>query len=278
MMNSIRSTIRSLTPPIIVAPARSLLRRWPELRFEGNFITWKDAQRQCEGYSTKEIVDKVSEATDFVIKNPNYIERDGVIIERGEPPFHLLWCLEKTASEFGELKVLDFGGALGSHYRSIRQYFPEGAKVTWSIIEQGSFVKLAPKYETRELKFFENVESLIQNQRTPNIIILSSVLQYIPNTLQVIERLSEIGAKYLFIDRTPMLQGKETAIVVQKIPASIYKATYAANLIGSETYRRTLHQKWKTVCSWQCPESLPWLNKKTILQVPFSGVLLEKNQ
>jgi len=276
MRRQLKSSLKKVLPPFFLEAGKSLFGIVPDLRFEGNFENWESAAAVCSGYSAQNIIAKVLSSTEFVLANPEFVERDGVVLEKSHPPFHLLWVLEKVLREFGELNVLDFGGALGSHYRQVRQYLPDAAKVNWVVVEQESYVKIGRRFETNELKFTASIQDCISTGYQPNIIVLSGVLQYLSKMSFHILQIGELSAKYLFIDRTPMLESDGTAFVIQRVPESIYKAMYPAILQGKQQYRELLHKKWARIVEWESSEALPWVKKESINTVQFHGMFLEK--
>ena len=55
-----------------------------EIRFEGSYPTWQDANAQCNGYTSKEILEKILVATLKVKKGEAVYERDSMIFDQIE--------------------------------------------------------------------------------------------------------------------------------------------------------------------------------------------------
>jgi putative methyltransferase (TIGR04325 family) len=80
------------------------------------------------------------------------------------------------------------------------------------------------KFSTHRLQFFNSAEDCLTSKEI-DVILLSSVLQYIEEPFRLLENLTSKGIKYLLIDRTPFVKGKDR-ISIQKVHPLIYKATY----------------------------------------------------
>jgi putative methyltransferase (TIGR04325 family) len=83
--------------------------------FEGSYNTWQEADAHCNGYDNMDILEKVLFATLKVKNGEAVYERDSVIFDQIEYSWPVLTGLMWAAAQnSGCLKVLDFGGSLGS--------------------------------------------------------------------------------------------------------------------------------------------------------------------
>lgn len=234
--------------------------RYAGLRFQGCYGSWDEAKRRSSGYDANEILEQVRVATRTVLSRPGLIERDSVVLPAGEPPWQLLWILERTLREHGVVRVLDFGGSLGSVYRQIREFLPWSSDVRWQIVEQPNFVEAGREFEDSELRFFGSVDECLERGVVPDVVILSSVLQYLPEPWGALDDVTRAGARYLLVDKTPFLESPESVIVVQHVPPTIYPATYPAWLLSrGRLVSELAAREWKIEVRWQCPEFLPWV-------------------
>ena len=110
--------------------------------FTGNYATWDEAKKNCLGYDAPNILEKVK-ASLLKVKNGEAVyERDSVLFDHVEYSYPLLISLLyiATASE-NKLRLLDFGGSLGSSYYQNRNFLNRLELLEWSIVEQNHFVK-----------------------------------------------------------------------------------------------------------------------------------------
>jgi hypothetical protein len=89
-------------------------------------------------------------------------ERDSVIFEIIEYEWHLLACLLWIAAcNNNSLRVLDYGGSLGSLYYQHRDFLKYISDLRWTVVEQKSFVKCGKEqFENEHLKFEEFLDKL----------------------------------------------------------------------------------------------------------------------
>ena len=127
--------------------------------------------------------------------------------------------------ERGALKVCDFGGSLESTYYQNKKFLDKITDVSWGVVEQRHFVDAGKKdFEDDRLKFFNTVDECMK-QEHPNILILSSVLQYIEKPYELLDFILKNDFEAILIDRTTFSKTIEK-IKLQIVPPSIYEASY----------------------------------------------------
>jgi putative methyltransferase (TIGR04325 family) len=236
-----------MCPPIVW----SFLTRiyFPSIRYRGNFENWQLASQASEGYSSEAIIRKVVEATDQVLAGKGSFERDGVVFDAPDYPYNLIApALTVALENKGQLLVLDFGGALGSTYRRMRPLLNSVASIEWSIVEQEHFVTIGrQKYSNDELVFF-SFEEYKSSPKDSNILIFSSVLQYLEYPEETFERLAaELTITDIVIDRTPFSSEARHKIVQQVVPSSIYKANYPMWIFSEQKFIELYQANWSVI-------------------------------
>ena len=252
-MSVLKALARDWLPPVLARWFRQI--RGDGIRFEGDFSTWEEANRHCTGYDAEEILAKVLTSTLKVKHGEAAFERDSVLFDQILYAWPVLAGLMWTAARSGgRLNVLDFGGALGSSYFQNRKFLQPLPDVRWNVVEQPHYVDAGRKHiQDEKLRFYRTiVECLSENQ--PNVILLSSVLQYLESPTELISELNKVGALCLVVDRTPFaLHGKDK-LVVQKVPAAIYSASYPMWIFSQAEFERNLAKNWNMVASNISPE------------------------
>src|SRR5205823_2837625 len=100
-----------------------------------------------------------------------------------------LAALLRASVRKGSLSVLDFGGALGSSYFQCRKFLSPLRHLRWSVVEQAAQVACGrADFSNDELVFYESVEACLK-QETPDLLVLSSVLQYLPDPHKTLSEL-----------------------------------------------------------------------------------------
>lgn len=194
----------------------------------GNYETWNEALQDSSGYDTDEIFMKVSKAA-LKVKNGEVVyERDSVVFDEIQYSWPLLASLMYvSAKNDGSLNILDFGGSLGTTYFQNRILLNGLFAVQWNIVEQKHFVDFGNTFIKNEnLKFYYSIDECLKI-KSPNIILLSSVLQYLESPYSFIENLIKKHTfDFILIDRTGFIKNHNDLLTIQKVPPTIYNASY----------------------------------------------------
>ncbi|MBB5395336.1 TIGR04325 family methyltransferase [Mucilaginibacter sp. AK015] len=226
-MPSLKDLIRSVTPPAILKIYRGRKNSPHTGMWHGNYPSWQQAAALCDGYDDKLILEKCKNALLQVKNGEAAYERDSVVFDEVQYSEPLIAALQNLASANGKLCVLDFGGSLGSTYFQNAGHLKHVKNLQWCIVEQGHFVECGKEYfESGQLKFYASVEECMQEQK-PDALLLSSVLQYLPEPYLWIKKLIALNIPDIIIDRTSFIQSPAVSrITVQNVPPEIYEASY----------------------------------------------------
>ena len=86
----------------------------------------------------------------------------------------------------------------------------------------------------------------------PNVILFSSVLQYLPDYHEILQQAIASQAAWLLIDRTPLISGSDRCrIALQTVPASLYAARYPVHFIGERRLMRELEPEFELVTRFE---------------------------
>ena len=99
-------------------------RYWKGWGWFGDFPNWAMANSTCGGYNSTEIFEKVKASSILVRDGKAAFERDSVPFyepETNEELTNWLKNIVQGKEAEGEVRVLDFGGALGSTYFQHRE-------------------------------------------------------------------------------------------------------------------------------------------------------------
>ena len=272
-MSLLKRKVKDWVPPVVLRTLRGLGNQG--VKFQGNYATWEDAVSKSSGYDADNILSKVLEATLKVKCGEAVYERDSVLFDQVQYAWPvtaaLMWA---AAQNKGKLNVLDFGGALGSSYFQNRRFLKGIADVKWSVVEQANFVKAGKKHiEDDVLRFYSSIESCLEEGR-PNVVLLSSVMQYLENPYELFEKISESGACLMIIDRSPFKSGSNDEIFIQKVPKNIYDASYPMWVFSKSKFMSILNKDWRLINEEVSPEGEFKINKT---KLTFQGMIFERN-
>ena len=274
-MNFLKNVAHDWLPPALVR--RVQYSRRGGIRFEGDFPSWEEAGSHSTGYDADDILAKVLNATPKVSRGEAAFERDSVLFDQVEYAWPalsgLLWVAARNS---GRLNVLDFGGALGSSYFQNRKFLQTLPDVCWNVVEQAHYVEAGrTNIQSEHLRFFNSIEECLLFTR-PNVILLSSVLQYLKAPFDILETLSSIDVDAMIIDRTPFSTNRNNRLMIQRVPPSIYTATYPMWVFSQSHFMKMLSAHWHLIASNLSPEGHVY--SKNGFNFSFQGMLLESRR
>jgi putative methyltransferase (TIGR04325 family) len=269
--------VKDWLPPAVLA----LYRRWRKedvsyewVSYDGNYSSWQDALANSTGYDSDLILEKVSTALLKVKSGEAVYERDSVLFDRIEYPFPLLAGLFRVAaSNEGKLTVLDFGGSLGSTYFQCRDFLSAIPKLAWGIVEQEIFVRRGRElFETDQLQFFFSIQECMGIMQ-PNVVLFSSVLQYIQTPFELLKTAMGTEAQYIIIDRTPFSNSDKDELCVQHVSPQIYPASYPCWIFSEPRFRQFLLKQFKLIADFDGADGCAHVGESPFC---FKGMIWER--
>lgn len=259
-------------------PSALIERLKPLLRigiyFSGNYADWETASAHASGYDSVVILEQVKQAMLKIKAGEVVSERDSVLFDEVQHSFPVLAGLLRAAAENeNQLSVLDFGGSLGSSYFQCREFLSVLPPLKWGVVEQEHFVHCGQGlFETGQLRFFYTIAECMQ-QIAPNVVLLSSVLQYLPKPYNVLDELMSSGIPYIVIDRTPFSDQGADRITVQHVSPSIYLASYPCWLFGKQSFLNKFRGRYELIAEFDGSDGNAIANG---LRFTFCGLILRK--
>lgn len=271
-----RRWIKELLPPLLLRYLRRLKHR--RYGWLGNYASWEDAQHDAGSYDNEKIIEKVYDALKQVKEGVAVYERDGVLFDTIEYSWPLLSGLLYAASRTqGMLHVLDFGGSLGSTYFQNKKFLDGLKDVSWSVVEQKHFVDLGIKaFETTTLKFFYDIETCVAREN-PNVLLLSSVLQYLGDPYEFLHEALTYDFEYIIIDLTPFSKSGKERICVQHVPPQIYEASYPCWIFAQDTFNAFFESNYDLVEEFHAmPELVIYLSEND--EAIYKGFIYQRKK
>lgn len=274
MKSKIFSLAHSWLPPIIIRYLKRLLAYGRSgVRFEGPYASWEEAKRYSSGYENEQILDKVLASTLKVKHGEAAYERDSVLFDEIQYSWPvtagLMWVAAKSG---GRLSVLDFGGSLGSSYFQNRKFLDSLMSIRWSIVEQSHFVVAGRRnIQDKTLKFYETIEECLKYEK-PNIVLVSSVLQYLENPFGVLDALKNSGAHVIVVDKTPFTAMEHDKLTIQRVDSLVYPASYPMRIFSEPSFLAEDMQGWLVHSTFMSPEGIIQSSSGTFY---FKGFIFE---
>ncbi|MCX6291821.1 MAG: methyltransferase, TIGR04325 family [Bacteroidetes bacterium] len=277
-MSSIKKILLPFIPPVLVSAGKQLLfNKGNENRFTGNYPGWQEALADSKGYNENLILEKVKQSLLLVKEGKAAFERDSVVFYRTEYNWPLLASLFRIAAmNSNRLHVLDFGGSLGSTYYQHKKILSSLASLKWSIVEQENFVDCGKKnFEDKSLKFYHSPDECLGTGK-PDVVLFSSVLQYLPDPESVIKKIMHAGIHHILIDKTVVHHWPEEKIMVQHVPANIYEASYPVRFLNEEKLVSLLQPSYRLVADFDYPHEFNSAVLK--LGASYKGYVFEREK
>lgn len=196
----------------------------------GNYHNWNDLQNKTNGYQDQTILETTKNALLKVKNGEAVYERDSVLFDKKIYPHSIISALLYAALECdGQLSVLDFGGSLGSTYYQVRDIIPATVNLHWGVVEQKNYVSCGQTlFEDDVLKFHYTIAESLSVKKA-DILLLSSVVQYLEKPHEFLLEIQQYDFKYILIDRTAFVKNNlPDRLTLQIVPPEIYNAQYPA--------------------------------------------------
>jgi putative methyltransferase (TIGR04325 family) len=268
---------QNITPPILRSRLKVFSKHSHKYGFCGNYLSWEDARRDSIGYDSGIILEKVKNSLLKVKNGEAVYERDSVLFDEIKYSWPLLATLLLIAGQKGNsLNIIDFGGSLGSTYYQNLKYLSNLNELKWNIVEQESFVICGKKFfEDQSLKFYYDINSCLEETQ-PNSILFSGSFQYLEKPFEFLSDVLDIQFEYILFDRTTFATNvNKNILTVQKVPPSIYEASYPCWLFNKEKFLEIFKDKYLL---WEEFESS--LDLKEIInsrtEVTYQGFIFQK--
>jgi putative methyltransferase (TIGR04325 family) len=239
---SVKNLIRMWCPPILLSWVRQVSRRG-SIVYEGDYVSWANAQRASTGYDSAAIFERVRNAALKVQRGEAVFERDSVCFYEEEYRWPSLACLLAIAAgRRGHLRVLDLGGSLGSYYYQHRKFISMLEKVRWSVVEQKHFVACGrDEFQDERIRFYESVGDCL-SEGPVDVAFLSGVLQILERPYAMLAMLADAKVPYLLIDRTPFIEGTQDRLTVQHVSDSICESSYPAWFFSRQKFGQAIEE------------------------------------
>jgi putative methyltransferase (TIGR04325 family) len=249
MTRNLREVLRPLVPPIVLDALRGM--RGSVLSFSGDYSSWDEAQAAAIGYDSGEILARVASATRAVVRGEAAYERDSVLFDQIEYSWPVLASLLRVAVQMRSLRVIDFGGSLGSSWRQNRPFLEDlDIALAWRVVEQDHFVDLGRKeFATNVLGFDRSIAEAAG--AGADVVLFSSSLCYLDDPMRFLREAASV-APYIIIDRLPLIAGSRDRIALQTVTEPIYNATYPIRLFAAAQIETRLLPGWRQIERWDC--------------------------
>jgi putative methyltransferase (TIGR04325 family) len=249
-MSALRQRLRWWAPPALADAVRRL--RGNGIRFTGDYADWRAAAAASTGYGADVIFERSRDAALKVKRGEAVFERDGVLFDHVQYSLPVMAALLRVAlANGGRLSVLDFGGGFGSSFRQFRSFLDEPQpRLCWSIVDQPRIVECGRReFADERLHFYNSIAECMAHEQ-PDVVLLSSVLQYLEAPYGLIDEIGAALLRYLVIDRTPCSAIGHDVLCIQKVPGAIYRASYPCWIFSRKRLLSALQGRYRLLAKF----------------------------
>lgn len=240
---------------------RALGGHYVHVRFEGDYPSYLEAKKASTGYDAPAILARTREALLKVKRGEVKWERDAMVSDSEELPWRMLAVLLRIAAtkKVPTLRVIDFGGSLGSLYFWCKHFLPSQLSLNWHVVEQPEHVKVGKQdFENTELMFDYTVDDVLQRYPSSgdvDLLVLSGVVQCLPDPEAFLRQAAGWKIPRILLDRTP-LWDKANRLTVQYVPREIYEGSYPAWFLSRQSVLSIMGENYKI--SGRYPDTEYW--------------------
>jgi putative methyltransferase (TIGR04325 family) len=250
---TLRHVVKQIVPPLLLGVARrAVLKIKGGISFDYKYSSWEVAEKAARGYDDEVIVEKVATSARLVASGSAVYERDSVIFDEIQYSWPLLAGLLLAAASVGKLRVVDFGGSLGTTFRQNKKFIDRlPIESQWRVVEQEKFVEIGrQEFTTKNLSFYLSI--MDARLDGVDVVVFGGSICYVGDPYKYINQAVEIDAEFIVFDRTPMTTMTCDTFAVQHIPADIYKASFPVRSFNYDNLYRVIQSKYELVEKWIC--------------------------
>lgn len=285
LLVGLRKILRLLTPPVFFSLVNLVRRHMNKAESEDRRVTrfvefsptmWADLARRADGgYSAEVVLQSVVTAAREVKAGRGAYERDGVVFDEIQYYWPALTgILLGAAKSRGEVRIVDFGGSLGTAYFQNQKFLDLLPDISWTVVEQPGLVSVgSTEFATDRLRFAASLEEAA-SCRPVDVILCSAALQYVQASRELLSQFAQTTAEFLVLDRVLIHDGDSDLLTLQIVPDWIYNASYPCWVFSRSQLLSQLAESWVVV------EEIPALETRTVTEsgraIYWTGFVLHK--
>jgi putative methyltransferase (TIGR04325 family) len=238
---------------------------------QGPFNDWNEAVAHATGYDQPIILKRLMVAAEQAASTGGQkFDRDGIVFDKPVTPFPLLvYILASHRRISDRLRVVDFGGGLGSTYRQCRPFLLQFSQVRWSVVEQPHVAAAGRMhFQSEEISFHDNMREAA-GDAAPDVIIFSSVLQYLEDPYEVLDQAAHLGPQTVLVDRTPFSGFSSDSYAIQVVDEAIFPARLPFRIFGIDRLEDALRPRYRKTGEFDAIDQSMSLGK---ISVKFKGL------
>lgn len=204
--------IRDLVPPLFLRAIQKLKRN--DICHQ-TYSSFDQANAACKGmgYEDKELIEVVFEKTKALQEKLDNLKMqyvEGPVLQFLSSLAFVKKSVEKP------ICILDFGGACGAHFFSIKASLKTNFKMKYVVVETPSMVNKAKELQNDEILFLPTIEEAMRLFPKFDLVYTSGAIQCVPDSLMFLKKLIEVNADYILFTRCSFSTTDQDIFFVQE--------------------------------------------------------------
>ena len=245
-----------LLPPKMRVLVRVLLSRF--IGFT-KVESWELAVHKSSGYESVDVVKPVVTAARRVLIDS---QTSNVSTSRYQQiAAAMLYCISQGRfSSVEPIRVLDVGGGGADYFHQFQEFAPQ-INFDWTVLETPTMAEAMSNEFGQNFSNLRWVNSIENTCETYDVILCSSVFQYVENP---IELLATLVAKsgFLIVNRIPLVDSSKHFVAVQRIISDGKRTSYPVHFFAEKKFLNEMAQYGDIEMRWLVTEDQPVINWK----------------
>ena len=236
------------------------------LHLTGPWPSYEAARMHAAGYQAPAVLEKVESGfLDVVCGRAGY-ERDGMSYPEGPADLPIRTVLHDLLRP-GDT-VVDVGGGLGGLFLNLPGLLASAGRRV--VVEQPLLANRGRELSAAHGLAIEFAVSLSDLGFVPDVVVLSSVLAYVPEPFAMLAAVAGLGPRTILVDRTPITRGDDVRWYVQENPGYYRtEVSYPIGLIPAARLKSALS-------SYAYQLSREWVSSLDVRLPPHRGYLFQR--
>ena len=160
------------------------------------------------------------------------------------------------------IRLLDIGGGLGEYFFLLQKHLPN-IKFEWLILETPALCQLV---ETKQIvtQGVSWTDTLNNSVQTFDIVLLSSVIQYVEKPFELIETAMQ-KAPLLIFNRLPLSKNPHNSVCIQRPGLLETKGSYPVHMLSEKLFLSYLSARGHIMSRWLVPEDIAVVRFRKIM-------------
>ncbi|MCK6382139.1 MAG: methyltransferase, TIGR04325 family [Leptospiraceae bacterium] len=203
--------IKKWLPPIVSGYIENVITNRSK-----KFSSYEEAIKTCTSkpYEERELIEVIAKKTaiyrDKIKKGP--IEIDPTL----SYSINSIIRAVHDKKENETTRVIDFGGACGAHYYSVKAMLRNKCKLCWTVVETPTMVEYGREFRNKELRFSTDLCEATNERQKVDILHTSGTLQCVENPREYLKKIINIGATWLMFNRLGVNRKNRDVITIHK--------------------------------------------------------------